>query len=209
MVFVFDDFNCTFGQQWQYYLRAINYNASIQMCSRMMDDNVAFMNGSGTAGKSRRRNWLKVEDMESKDPETDKTRTCGDARIQMNPIVPTAEILAKLKYREGDKVPTIYRVTFLDGTKPPPLKVGYSYPRSLREISIEAYVYTPATHPAYFTPATTTGSDGKAHSWPNSPTYPWYKSGNTPVAFWPHVAVGPVYYPPKQLTDNTPIVEEI
>lgn len=190
MVWVFNDDNVKFTKEWQMYLVAINYGMPRpNNISHIIGDEVAYFNHTGTGGKANRRDWILMENLENPDPSTDKTRTCGEATINLKDHI----------------------VAMLDGTKPPLLKPGFSHPQSTIEayMSNDRYVYTPRYYPEYFFANYTTGNDGKAHSWPNGAIYSWWKNGTEPVSFFMHVGSAPVYYPPKDWTDNTPYLDPL
>lgn len=187
MVFVFDNNHVRFTKEWQYFLRGVNMGMAVAAVGNLMLDGRAFFNGTGTGGKAQRRNWLTAENLDAKDPETDKTRTCGDATLIMSGTT----------------------VVMFDGTKPPPLKPGFTQPKTLEEVSMDIYLYNPRTHPTMFCAAVSTGPDYKPRPFPNGALYWWYKGGTTPVSFFPHVGLLPVTWPPSTWTDNTPHIVHI
>lgn len=190
MVWVFNDVHVVLTKEWQMYLVAINHGMPRpNNISHIIGDGVAYCNRTGTGGKAHRRDYITMQNLDQRDPETDKTRSSGDAKLHLS---------------NG-------AVAMLDGTKPPPLKAGFAHPQNTAEAynSIDRYVYTPQYYPEYFCANYTTGNDGNCHPWPNGALYPWWKNGTEPVSFFFHVAKSTVTYPPTQWTDNTPYMKEI
>lgn len=193
MVFVFDERRVTLTKEWQMYYVAINFNMVANNISRSWDDNVAFCNNTGFHGDHNRRNYILMEDLNNDLPQLDKTRICGDARFHM----------------EGTSV------LCMNGTINPLLKPGAVHPQSTAEAygAFDRYVYNPRDNPCLFFPATVTGNDFHAHSWPmkaGTGFYPWHKNGAEPVLWMFLVAPnGTITYPPQQMSNNTPILETL
>lgn len=224
MVFVFDDRRCTLTREWQYYFVAMNYGKKDNNISHDWTDDIAFCNHTGFYGKSHRRNYIMQDDMQNALPQTDKTRTCGDAKLHLTPtgiIINTRDIslsqmgdMSKDDFvsKVGSETIPQGKVLCLNGSNPPELKPGMSHPVSTQDAhtAFERYVYNPRDTPLYFFPCTTTGADNHAHAWPNSAKYPWYKNGSEPVTFMFHLAPGgDITYPPEQWTGNTPYLETL
>lgn len=190
MVFVWNNEHVVFTREWQYYLCACNPGMRLNNIAHMLANGVAFCNKTGVGSPAYRRNWILKEDLDSsKDPETDKTRTCGDAQV---------------RWISGS-------VSMLDGSKPPLLKPGFVHPSSPEEAltAIDRYMYTPQANPEFFCPCTNVGPSGRANPWAHGALYPWYQNGTTPVTFFMHIARAGVTYPPAQWTENTPQLEAL
>ena len=177
----FSPINVEFTQQWQYYLWAINYKMTPAEASTLMNDNKAFMNGTGINGTNPRANFLKDENITAALPYMNKCYVCSNQQVVMN----------------GGIVAT------LDGTKPPLLKSGYSYPSSVSKINPAAYYYMPMTHPHLFTEAVIVYCDGKQETFgafPNAESYPYHPA---PVVWFPIVSDRSVVYPPADFVANS------
>ena len=184
MVWVFSGASMDLTREWQYYLRAINPGMTPEKVCAVLGYRRAFTNQNGFGNvDDPRRNYILNEDLDANElPKFDKVRTCGMAELEMISGV----------------------VTMMDGTKPPPLKPGVSQPETLRDATLEKYLFTPRGNPSLFFACVSTGSDLNPNPFPQGVTYPWYKGGTTPVVFLPHVSPVKITYPPEAWTDNTP-----
>jgi hypothetical protein len=184
MVFHFRETVLPISREWQWYLIAINPGMALNAVAHLLMDGVAFCNNTGlNMPGDPRQNWITNEDLtSSRLPAWSKCFTCGDNLVQIIDGI----------------------ITAFDGSKPPPLKPGYTWPMSREQaLNPEIYRYMPQSYPHMFFAAHTTGTDFHAHPFPNGALYPWYMDGKTPVSFLPHVAAGVLYWPPDKVVDNT------
>jgi hypothetical protein len=96
-------------------------------------------------------------------------------------------------------------VTMLDGSQPPPLKEGRSYPERVEDISLDDYLFTPQTHRHFFFAANIIRRDGKTVPFPNGAVYDWTNDGRM-YSWLPHVkkANVEVRYPLSRLIPLPP-----
>lgn len=170
------DHKVEFTEQWQYYVLAINFGMSISHVSALFGPKKAFTNRSDI-----RADWLLRRDLDRPNPDQDRVRSCSRAPLLVDSI------------QEGIGI-----IRMMDGTKPPPLKQGFSYPASLSEINPDAYLYHPRTNPGMFLVATITNSGGFTRPFPNGAVYDWI-GDNQPYVFWPYVANREIIYPVENL----------
>ena len=186
-------------RNWQFYLRVCNLGMTLNALTAHLHHQKAITNQQGFGmADDPRRNYLLGEDLDAVDeqdrpayPKMPKVFTFGDAVVEIE---------------NG-------YVTTLDGRQPPPLKPGYTQPRTLAEAREEIYLYIPRTHPHLFARAVTSVYVAATGTWemrsfPHAALYPWYRDGNTPAFFVPHVSLNPVPWPPADVTDNTPKLEK-
>ena len=163
-------------EQWQYYMRAINYGMSVQHVAALFGWKKAFTNRQDEV----RADWLRRKDLDKDNPDFDKVRTTA------------------LSVMTGVEAGSLLKVTMLDGNKPPPLKPGRSYPKSVSQINPDDYLYLPRTHRHLFCVANIVNVDGEYVPWDNGAVYDWIGDGR-PYTFFPHVSRFDVYYPLKYL----------
>ena len=166
------DHKVTFSEQWQYYVRAINWGMELQNVSGLFGPKKAFTNYDPNQV---RRDWLERKNMSAPDPDQDRVRSCSRAPMLVN-------------IRDGVPV-----VSTMNGTLPPPLKAGHSYPTHVRDVDPDAYLYHPRTHPGMFLVATITSEKGATRPFPSGAIYDWTGDGQTYV-FWPYVANREIVY---------------
>jgi hypothetical protein len=157
-----------------------------------------------------------MEDLDNELPRMDKTRTCGDALHNLKLVPMTEHIADIMGYDNYANAPDeVYSILCMNGTINPLLKPGFTHPQSTAEAygAFDRYLYNPRDNPMLFFPATVTGNDNHAHSWPmksGTGFYPWYKNGTIPVLWMFMMAPnGEAYFPPKQRTGNTPYLETL
>lgn len=159
-------------EQWQYYIRAINWGMMLRHVSALFGPKKAFTN---RREDDLRRDWLLRENLDRPNPEQDRVRSCSRSPLLF----------------DGIKIAT------MDGTRPPLIKSGFSYPRNANEINPDAYFYHPRTHPGMFLVASIVRLDGGSvclnRPFPNGAIYDWTDDG-MPYVFWPYVACRPIYY---------------
>ena len=170
-------------EQWQYFIRAINHNMNLKKVSAIFGSRRAFCNlkGFNDPQHSPRADYLLRENLDGTDPEFDKIRTCGLS-------VMTG------KERDGQLL-----VAMLDGSKPPPLKEGRSYPERVQDINVDDYLFTPQTHRHFFFAANIINRRGETVPFPNGAFYDWTGDGR-PYTWLPHVSRFEVRYPLANLT---------
>jgi hypothetical protein len=187
-----DDGHAIFNEQWQYFVRAINYAMSMQYVSKIFGSGRAFFNGTGFTG---RHNWLTGEDADQPDPNADKVRTCSRNVLTGTPqyslvqalrmaltlaesIILRRQTFAGFRASFAALVSTnVLNVTTFDSRTPPPLKAGRTYPRRVEEIRPDDYLITPASHPWMFAVANIVNKSGEVVPWPNGGYYPWTGDG--------------------------------
>ena len=160
-----DDPHTIIHEQWQYFVRAINYKMSINHVSALYDKGRALFNKTGFP---ERHNYLTGEEADQKDPNTDKVRT-----FSRNVLT-------------GEKVGNYLRVKTFDSRFLPPLKSGRRYPRNTSEINIDDYLITPQTNREMFAVCNIVNPQGFVKPFPNGAVYEW--AGNDPFSFFPHIS---------------------
>lgn len=187
-----DDPHVQMGQQWQYYLRAINYNMTLENVYLLLDDGLAFANnGKGfisldNPGKA---DFFFNRSLSLAPPSLDKIRTTARSVLTGTEIMVNGQ-------------PTFLNVKVFDSRQPPPIKPGYAYPRDISEVNPNAYLYMPEADPERFLVANIVNTRGEVVQFPRGATYPWIDNGLTPYSFVPHIAnlqYGSVMYPMSNL----------
>jgi hypothetical protein len=180
-----DDPQALLGEQWQYYLRAINHNMTLENVYLLMDDHLAFANDTGfnSLDNPGRADYFFRRDLGEKPPALNKVRTCS-RNVLTGTVV-------------GDKL----RVTLFDSRQPPPLKTGRAYPSRVEDVKLDDYLYRPETHPWLFMTANIVNRAGEVVQFPRGAVYPW--TGDSTIrSFLPHIAnfeYGDVLYPLSRL----------
>ena len=173
-------------EQWQYYIRAINWGMQIQYVSALFGPKKAFTNRDP---KDIRADWLLRRDLDRPNPDQDRVRSCSRSPIMVTSV------------SNGGA-----SIGMMNGTLPPKLKIGFNYPSSVYNINPNAYFYMPQTHPEMFLVATITNAEGRTRPFPNGAVYAW-KGDRQPYVFWPYVASRPIVYTMANLVEvqiNTP-----
>ena len=141
----------------------------------MSPQHVAQLFGYRKAFTNRHKDDLRADhlqglNLDRKDPEFDKVRTC--ALSVMTGVVEGSNLVIEM----------------MNGSEPPPLKPGCVYPERLEDVKLEIYKYTPQTHRHLFFAANITKSSGKKVSpFPHGARYDW--TGDNLLYTWmPHVA---------------------
>lgn len=181
-----DNPNAVMTRQWQYYIRAINYNMTIANAYLLLDDHLAFANDTGFRDLDNpgKRDYFFNRTNFAKDPNLDKVRTCSRSLMT------------------GTVVGGYLQVQTLDSQQDPPLKPGRAYPRDISEVNPDDYLYMPQTHPWMFVAATITNKRGETVQFPRGGLYPWFMDGRSPVSWMPLVSnhsQGVVLYPLSRL----------
>lgn len=178
-VFPMQDSRVAVTKQWQFFIRGTNYGMSVQHVAALLGPKKAFTNRNP---KDRRADHLKGENLDRPDPEFDKVRTCSLS--VMTGIVSGDELI----------------VMMLDGSQPPPLKGGRSYPQQLEEINPDDYLYTPWTHRYLFFAANIIKRNGKTAPFAKGAVYEW-TGDQRPYSWLPHVSRFEVRYPLSNLIE--------
>lgn len=209
-------------QQWQYYIRAINYNMSVSDCQFLLEDQRAFANGTGFKSRdtSGRADYFYNRDLGKELPRLDKVRTCSRSVLTgtvtyslttalkqtVTAVTDRASgkktALAAKPLRQVLTASNVLRVTTLDSRLPPPLKAGRTYPNDISRVNPDDYLYMPQTHPWLFLVATITNARGGTVQFPYGALYPWFFDGKSPASFMPHVSdhsKGEILYPLSRL----------
>jgi N-acetylmuramoyl-L-alanine amidase len=166
-VFMMHESRVEITKQWQFFIRAINYGMKLHHVSQLFGYKKAFTN--------RHKNDLRADhlqglNLDRKNPEFDKVRTCALS-------VMTGTV-------SGDHL----LVQMMNGSEPPPLKPGRTYPERVEEIDPDAYAFTPWTHRHLFFAANITKRGGRKISpFPHGAVYDWTNDGRI-YSWMPHVA---------------------
>lgn len=219
-----DDPHVKMGRQWQYYLRAINYNMSLENVFLLLDDRLAFANKTGFdslefPGKAD----FFFNRFESPTlPSLDKVRTTsrsvmtGIEQFRLTQaLLDTINLARSVAIRRVgfldakfslssilSRATNVLNVRVFDSRQNPPLKPGYVYPDDISKVDPNAYLFMPETHPEMFLVANIVTTRGTVVQFPRGATYPWIDGGLTPYSFVPHIAhlgYGPVLYPLSRL----------
>ena len=178
-----DDPHALLTRQWQYYLRAINYNMTLENVYLLLDDHLAFANDTcfpSLDDPGERADFFFNRNTGGKAPGLNKVRTTSRSVLT------------------GVEEGGFLRVTTFDSRSLPPLKPGRSYPQDISEVNPDDYAIMPETHPWMFMVANIVNRREEVVPFPRGALYPWFEGGTTPVTFLPHISNygwGPVRYP--------------
>lgn len=215
-----DDPHAKLTQQWQYYLRAINYNMAVDDVYLLLDQGLAFANQSGfRLPGDPKADYFHNKDLQYQPPSFDKVRTTSrsvmtgteefnfstsiyDAMAlakqviskQVTSFMTTKNTFASILARQEN----VLRVDVFDSRRLPLLKPGYSYPGDISEVDHNAYAIMPETQPEMFAVANIVNRTGEVVQFPRGEIYSWIDNGTTPYSFVPHIAnlaYGPILYP--------------
>jgi hypothetical protein len=217
-----EDSHAQLTKQWQYYLRAINYNMSVGNVYLLLDDHLAFANNTGFPGLDNpgdKQDWFFNRNLginpetgrPFKPPALDKVRTMSRSVLTgveeydyptftydgRNSLIQRITSFLGIRSKEP-----VLNVKVFDSRQLPPLKPGYSYPRDISEVDHNAYAIMPETHPEMFLVANIVNRRGEVVQFPRGATYPWIDGGRTPYSFVPHIAnlgYGPIKVPMRYL----------
>jgi len=212
-----DDPHARISQQLQYYLRAINYNMTVDDVYLLLDKSLAFANGTGfRMSDDPRADYFHNKDLQYHLPNLDKVRTtarsvlAGTEQYSLLQAIQDftrgirlifarskSTLLAKSLW---DSLVTtsanVLSVDVFDSNELPPLKTGHSYPQDISEVDPAAYLYMPETHPEKFLVANIVNRAGEVVQFPRGALYPW-TGDQTIYSFVPHIAnlaYGPILY---------------
>ena len=162
-------------EQWQYYIAAINYKMSLNHISAIFNAWRAYCNGTGHGDpQDPRKNFILRQNLTADDLQFDKART----NIR-------ATHTGKMN---GDQL----ELLVFDGTDPPPLKPGRTYPRRVEDAHFDNYLFNPRDHRYRFFAANNYQVDGDVVPWVNGGLYSWFEAGRSPVTWLPLVANYPL-----------------
>ena len=182
-----DDPHTLLSRQWQYYIRAINYNMTLENVYLLEDDHLAFNNNTGYPtldNPGDRADWFFNRNLGGKDVQMDKVRTTS--RSVLTGVEDGNELI----------------VMMFDSRELPPLKPGRMYPMDIIQVNPDDYAIMPETHPHMFLVANIVNRREEVVQFPRGATYPWFEDGRTPVSFLPHIhnyKYGPIRYPLSKL----------
>jgi hypothetical protein len=210
-----DDPHAVMNQQWQYFIRAMNYNMTTANAFLLLDDHLAFANNTGFVSLDNpgRIDYFFNRTSYTKFPTLDKVRTTSRSILTGTEVYSLRQTLADMvSLARGalampfrallTTAPNMLKVKVFDSRQPPPLKPGRSYPTSINNVNPDDYLYMPQTNPEMFLVANVVRPDGTVYQFPRGATYPWFLDGRTPVSFMPHVAnlgYGDILYPLSKL----------
>lgn len=203
-VFVFNDTRVDLTQQWQYYIRAINYAMPVEKVAAILGKAKAFCNGTGFGDPADpRANFLLNESITSPLPQFDKTRTCARSVVTGTPIFSLMQAFKLFRksfaaLRKSFAEPNMLAVRVLNGNYPPLLKPGRTYPTTISQIDPDDYLYLPETHRHFFFAANIVNTRGEVVPFPNGALYQFTGDG-MPYTWLPHVCRFPVNYPLSRL----------
>ena len=176
-VFTLHESRVTVTKEWQFFIRAINPQMSIQHVAALFGHKKAFTN---RREKDLRRDYLQGEHLDRDELEFDKVRTCSLSVLSGEP--------------QGDML----LVAMLDGNKPPPLKPGCPQPQRVEDIKLDDYLFTPQTHRHLFFAANIVRPNGKVSPFPHGEAHTFMNDGR-PYTWMPHVSRFQVHYPLAKL----------
>jgi len=167
-VFPMQDKKVKVTKQWQFFIKAINFQMSLQHVAALFGHKKGFTNRKKS---DLRADWLQGENLDRPDPDFDKVRTCALS-------VMTGEV-------DGEDL----LVEMMDGSQDPPLKPGCVYPERVEDINLDIYEFTPKTHRHLFFAANITKAGGrKITPFPNGKNYPDWTDDGRKYSWLPHVA---------------------
>lgn len=172
-------------KDWQFYLRAINYNMTVAHVSALLDYKRAFTNGTGFGDPTDlRANYLLGTNLDKPLPQFDKDRCCSRT------------VMTGAKTLDGKGLV----VERFNGNKPPPLKPGKTYPQTIEQVNINDYLYNPRGHRYMFVVANIVNARGELVPFPNGGLYDW-TGDNMPYVFLPLVSDEIFIYPLDMLVE--------
>lgn len=229
-----DDPHALLAEQHQYFLVAINYLMTLANVYLLLDDHLAFANGTGWPtldNPGDKQDWLYRRNINngSKPPALDKVRTTSRSVMTGTPIYSALmavrlvvdaarETVAGVRsvqtlrqdFRTLITAPNLLEVQMFDSRQPPPLKPGRSYPTRVQDVNPDDYLMTPRTHPWMFATANIVNRAGEVVQFPRGAVYPW-TGDTTPRSWVPHIynpSYGPVRYDMRRLwrvPDDQPV----
>lgn len=169
---------------WQFYIRAINYNMTLEHVCALLGYERAFTNNTGFGDENNPRvNFLTNNNLGCEYPRFDKDRCCSRT------------VMTGTKTPDGKSL----IIKTFNGNASPPMKEGKPHPQTLSEINIDDYLYNPRDHPYMFLVANIVNADGTVVQFPNGGLYEW--TGNDPMVFLPLVSDELITYPMDNLIE--------
>jgi hypothetical protein len=178
----FGEYRTKITEQWQYYVRAVNYAMEVRHVSAIFLNDRMVTNGTAWGDTYSRANYFLREALDQELPEWGKQYTSGGAKVRMIGNV----------------------VQSFNGLLPPPLKPGRTYPVRVEDANIDDYLHTPYSTSWLFFDCHNVGEDGSYDPWPNAGVYPGDPIPRTWMPFVTnHTATQALIYPPAQWRDNS------
>jgi hypothetical protein len=225
-----EDPHALMDEQQQYFVRAINFNMTLENAFLLLDTGLAYANMTGFRHDGKpKADYFHRKDLDQKPPALDKVRTNSRCVLTGTPAYSLALAIKQmfaaanntltrrssfLAFRQSFRTllteQNVLKVTLFDSRQPPPLKPGKRYPTRIEDVNPDDYLYLPETHPWMFLVANIVNRSGEVVQFPRGGLYPWTKDG-TPRSFLPHIAnftYGDVLYPLSKLrkvADTAPI----
>ena len=208
VVILKDDPHALINEQWQYYLRAINYNMDLEDVYLLLDWRLAFANQTGFRKPgSPKADYFHRRDLDCKPASLDKVRSCARNVLTGTPqysLLQTVKAMAALAGTIVKRQTTfmaartsfaslltnasnVLNVWTFDSQSPPPLKPGRTYPKRIEDVNPDDYLYMPETDPEKFLVANIVNKAGLVVQFPRGGLYAW-TGDHTPYSFMPHIS---------------------
>jgi hypothetical protein len=203
-----EDSHAFMDEQWQYYLRAINYAMDLEDVYLLLDKSLAFANQTGfRKDGSPKADYFHMKDLQYKPPSLDKVRSCvrnvltGNPQFSLMQTLKDGAALAQTIFQRKTALMAarstfasllttannVLNVWTFNSTKPPPLKPGRKYPTRVQDVNPDDYLYMPERDPEKFLVANIVNNAGGVVQFPRGGLYSW--TGNhTPYSFLPHIS---------------------
>ena len=199
-----DDPHAQMSKQWQYYLIAINYHMTLENIYLLLDDRLAFANGTGfrTLDSPTKKDYIFDRINFTDLPRLDKVRTCSYNTVTgveqysvVQSLKATANVLQGfLRAGKGTLADVraailtkVLNVKTFDSRLPPPLKPGKTYPNKVVDINPDDYLYLPQYNREMFLVANIVNRAGEVTQFPRGGLYNW-TGDSTPYSFLPHIS---------------------
>lgn len=196
-----EDSHVIMNRQWQYYLRAINYNMTVENVYLLLDDHLAFANNTGFSSLSSpdRKDYLFDRTNYTQFVRLDKVRTTsrssltGVEEYSLVQGLKNAGSLLQSRQRSLRAVrkalvtTNVLNVKTFDSRFAPPLKPGRIYPTKMSEVNPDDYLYMPQYNREMFLVANVVNARGEVVQFPRGGLYSWTQD-NTPYSFLPHIS---------------------
>lgn len=162
-------------REWQYFIRAINYNMEAERVSAIYGHQKAFCNGTGLGDPADpRADYVLGESTNEDPPQFDKCRTCVRSVVT------------------GRKDDYYLWLETLNGNYPPPLKEGRWIDPLFEDWDVDDYLYTPQSHPWLFFACNNINAEGEVFPFDHGGYYSWFLNGTRQVTWLPLVSRFPV-----------------
>lgn len=212
-----EDSHVFMSQQWQYFLRAANYNMTLENVRLTLDTALAFANETGFRDTEPRQDWFWNRNLTAqKPPQLDKVRTCSrnavtgtefyrlqqaffevvktakivlyDARQSAGSGIVLKSAIVRRLFMDALTAPNTLKVWTFDSRQLPPLKPGRSYPTDISRVNPDDYLYMPERDREKFLVANIVNARGEVVQFPRGALYPWFEGGRTIATFLPHIS---------------------